>query len=191
MTEQIEEFDTGQWSGIGSESTSIKSYSSGQLPEKSRTEVIVHNYFQSWYLNTEMPVGLDEGVSSDISSISNDKTLKAAELVDKIHQLLRNPDDWDGYGTPKISNKLRDKCYELLELICTNKLELPSIFPVCGGGLQFEWEYGKRALELEFNEETISVLKTEEISADEIMYLEKDNVSNNEVPDLILWVENF
>lgn len=192
MTRQVAEFDIEQSSDFDHEVTTfIKLHSSGQALLKDRVEIIIQNYFQSLDSNTEMSMGHDEEVSSEASISSNKKTLKGAELVEKIHQLLKNSDDWDGYGTPKVSDKLRDKCYEILEVICASQLELPLIFPVCGGGLQFEWKYGKRDLELEFNEETISVLRTEEISADEIMYLEKDNVSIDEIPVLIRWTENL
>ncbi len=130
-----------------------------------------------------------------MKSVDNFRATKylPSESLDKLSTICLYGSDNMAQPERKIKPKLRALNYakKAGSFSKTSKLELPSIFPVCGGGLQLEWKYGKRDLEMEFNEETISVLKTEELSADEIMYLEKDNVSNDEIPDLIRWIENL
>lgn len=60
------------------------------------------------------------------------------------------PDNWDSYNSPRITRAACQALRDILLQIDDNSLPEPFVCPVPGGGLQLEWEVGKRELELEF-----------------------------------------
>lgn len=72
------------------------------------------------------------------------------QAVDRLHELSLLGDDWDGYGSPRITTSARETAFALLSTM-RSYAAMPSmqLNPVSGGGLQFAWEFGPRGLEVE------------------------------------------
>jgi hypothetical protein len=71
---------------------------------------------------------------------------KAFEDLQKLHQLGAN---WDGYGSPAVNPCVLEQGARILSALEIEGLPAPVICPVPGGGIQFEWEYAGRAMEIE------------------------------------------
>jgi hypothetical protein len=68
----------------------------------------------------------------------------------RIGELMRLPDDWDTYGSPRIQQPAAQKAVQVLSAAAAlEHLPTPQIVPVSGGGLQIEWTSGNRELEIE------------------------------------------
>ncbi len=59
------------------------------------------------------------------------------------------PESWDTYGSPRLQNAAKERASELIALLAQSDPPLPNVSPVPGGGVQFEWEFRGRALEIE------------------------------------------
>jgi len=70
-------------------------------------------------------------------------------LVDELDELAGLPENWDGHGSPPIRATAKETVFKLLELLDQLDMPVPHFAPVSGGGLQLEWQQGKRELELE------------------------------------------
>ena len=73
-----------------------------------------------------------------------------ARAIRRMQELSRLPDDWDGYGSPRVSAPARRSAMGTLSLLRSYAIPSMRIDAVSGGGLQFEWEIGSRTLEIEF-----------------------------------------
>jgi len=71
-------------------------------------------------------------------------------LVERLRELSLLGDDWDGYGSPRITEPAKQMAVTLLSVMWSYS-GIPSmrLDPVSGGGLQFAWEIGTRGLEVE------------------------------------------
>lgn len=70
-------------------------------------------------------------------------------LIAELEELAELPENWDGYGSPPIQPPVKKTAYQLLEFLEKLVMPSPHVAPVSGGGLQLEWQAGKRELELE------------------------------------------
>src|SRR5262245_13563003 len=72
------------------------------------------------------------------------------EALTELSRIARLPENWDGYGSPPLSQKAREQAADLIDSLASNAPpSSPHIAPVPGGGLQFEWDYLGRYMELE------------------------------------------
>lgn len=71
-------------------------------------------------------------------------------LVDRLRELSLLGDDWDGYGSPRITEPAKQTAVNMLSSM-QSYATMPNmqLDPVTGGGLQFAWEIGTRGLEIE------------------------------------------
>ena len=75
---------------------------------------------------------------------------KALINLEKVYQLH---DNWDSYGSPPLDTVLYENAKSFLyRLIQDVDIPEPSVGPVSGGGVQLEWQYESRELEIEFSE---------------------------------------
>lgn len=72
---------------------------------------------------------------------------------DDIARLKSLPNNWDSYGSPSIPTRLFENAKNFLSSLEFENISPPRVVPVSGGGLQFEWKYGNRELEVEFVED--------------------------------------
>jgi len=71
------------------------------------------------------------------------------DALKKVTELAELPEDWDGYGSRPIQQKAYQQAANLLSYLSKFNLPAPQIFPVPGGGVQFEWQNAKCGLEIE------------------------------------------
>lgn len=71
------------------------------------------------------------------------------ESFRKLTDLSKLPENWDGYGSRPIQSPAIRQAASLVEQLSQFSIPAPQIFPVPGGGLQFEWKNAKCGMELE------------------------------------------
>jgi hypothetical protein len=69
------------------------------------------------------------------------------EAVSAISSLERLDDNWDGYGSPRISPIALLKATQLVSGMSSDCLPVPEICPAPGGGVGIHWTLGPRELE--------------------------------------------
>lgn len=91
---------------------------------------------------------LNQNQWSSVTSLNRvaDWYLDSLETVRRLGDMA---DGWDGYGGPAIAVKATMAMKYLLSLVSLQRVLPPHIAPVSGGGLQLEWDYRNRSLELE------------------------------------------
>ena len=62
------------------------------------------------------------------------------------------PDNWDGYGSPVLAAEIYDSALAVIEEMEYFTIPPFQVVPVSGGGVQFEWSYQGKQLEIEFSE---------------------------------------
>jgi hypothetical protein len=89
----------------------------------------------------------------------NEEQVKA---IQKIAGFERLPNNWDSYGSPRISEEVIERAIEFV-MASFDRGPSPRILPVSGGGIQFEWENDNRELEIEFTPDlNIEILLAED-----------------------------
>ena len=78
-----------------------------------------------------------------------DLPMMLAQAIGRIRELSQLPDDWNGYGSPRLTEAAKQSAMALLSLLRSYATPSMRIDAVSGGGLQFEWEIGLRTLEIE------------------------------------------
>jgi hypothetical protein len=70
--------------------------------------------------------------------------------VQSLLDLLRLPEDWDGYGAVRIHEQIAQRALMVLVEVLENDAPGPSVVPLSDGGIQIEWHRRGRNLEIEF-----------------------------------------
>jgi hypothetical protein len=70
-------------------------------------------------------------------------------VLTDVARMAALPANWDSYSSPPLSETVRQNAVQLLASIEYEDLPAPRIVPISGGGLQIEWQYNRRELELE------------------------------------------
>jgi len=85
-------------------------------------------------------------------------------VVRKIDDLASLSLNWDSYGSSPPGVEECQYAKSILSLIEQDNFPVPDIVPVSGGGIQLEWQYQGRALELEIvaNSGSVNFLKIHE-----------------------------
>lgn len=86
------------------------------------------------------------------------------DAIDDIRRLTELEQNWDGYGSPPIGARVFETTVFLLGrfAIEANRLPVPNLAPVTGGGLHLEFGVGSKELEIEVLPDTsIEVFLTE------------------------------
>jgi hypothetical protein len=116
------------------------------FPEyRSRKESIIY-----WYLNwlRLTPKPSVDVQSQGITELKRPVRWLTSALAD-VARIADLPHNWDGYGSAPLGVKEREHVTKLLSSIDNADLPAPNIVPVSGGGIQLEWQYHGRELELE------------------------------------------
>ena len=71
-------------------------------------------------------------------------------LVEKISSYRSLPQNWNSYGSPPPSPTAIQKAIWFVISLLDEKQPRPRVTPVSGGGVQFEWSFGERQIEIEF-----------------------------------------
>ena len=111
---------------------------------------------------------------SDARGAAN--TCAAERLAARLSELSLLEANWDGYGAEPLSREILAAAAEFARWLSGSSSpcgESPTITPMTGGRVQFEWHRGQRSLELEFESPT------------EIHYLQWDSETGVENEDVI------
>ncbi len=73
------------------------------------------------------------------------------ELNEKLTEFVRLPKGWDGYVAKQIDVQTATYALTVLSDLVGAHSEAPSVVPVAGGGVQFEWSSGGAHLEILVN----------------------------------------
>ncbi len=86
---------------------------------------------------------------TNVSSLSNAREwqLDAWKQLNEVRAL---PADWDGYGSPVLSDRALQQACQLIFSVEVEYLPTPHLGPESGGAVQFDWCNGRHALELHF-----------------------------------------
>jgi hypothetical protein len=71
------------------------------------------------------------------------------QMFDRLTKLAELPENWDGYGSPRLQPSAMETASDLLVMLSHLRMPMPHFAPVSGGGLQLEWQRDKKELELE------------------------------------------
>src|SRR6266498_726951 len=116
----------------------------------------------------------------------NDVPAWYMDALQTVERLTNMAENWDSYGSARISMLARTSANELLSIHSLNRTPPPHIAPVASGELQFEWVYEDRELELEILPTgDLEFLITSE-SGEMVEGPVSD--SNRQIPILISWV---
>ncbi|MEX0804430.1 MAG: hypothetical protein WD688_14105 [Candidatus Binatia bacterium] len=78
------------------------------------------------------------------------------EAIRKLLQLLTLSHGWDSYDSPPPSEVAIMAAVRLILGIDIDYFVSPRIVPVSGGGVQLEWSFGSREVEIEINDERLA-----------------------------------
>ncbi len=103
-------------------------------------------------------------------------------------RLRRLPQSWDTYGSPQLQQGAQESAADLIALLALHKPPIPHVAPVPGGGVQFEWEFENRALEIE----VLADGTVEFLAIDEKGSTAEGSIAetHNQVPRLIHWLKS-
>jgi hypothetical protein len=108
------------------------------------------------------------------------------EALTSLARISALNDNWDGYGSPPLQQTAKDVAAKLLLLLSRFTRLAPHIAPVSGGGLQLEWVYDNRELELEVlpngDIEFLAILETGDMFDDRLSDWE------GQVTQLVHWL---
>ena len=129
-----------------------------------------------------------------VADTTTDSIYTAISLLDKVigdlDKISKLPANWDSYGSPKISENIIFAAKKFLYNLEYVSIDAPRVVPISGGGIQFEWLYGDRELELEFLEsENIGYLKVlnDEPIEENQFYINDFNAGQR----LIQWLKGY
>ncbi len=77
------------------------------------------------------------------------------EAKKNLRNILQLDNNWDGYGSPPISQQLVQHTSNFLSCLENENIPTPFIGPISGGGIQLEWHINNRELEIEFIESNV------------------------------------
>jgi hypothetical protein len=111
----------------------------------SSKEAVFYRYFN--WLRT-VPTPRVDVQSQEITELQRPVRWLASALAD-VARIANLPQNWDGYGSAPLGVKEREHVTKLLSSLDNADLPAPNIVPISGGGIQIEWQYHGRELELE------------------------------------------
>jgi len=101
-------------------------------------------------------------------------------------RLTRLPEAWDSYGSPRLQSAALESAGRLIGLLSLHNPPFPHVSPVPGGGVQFEWEYFGRGLEIEvLPDGTVEFLA---VAEDGRMSEGQLSETHKQLPRLIRWL---
>jgi len=88
--------------------------------------------------------------SDDPISLCSSEPTWLIKAKSELENTARLPNNWDGYGSPPLLHNLRKNALEFLKCLEAENIPTPYIGPISGGGVQLEWHFEGRELEIEF-----------------------------------------
>lgn len=111
-------------------------------------------------------------------------------VAEKISSYRSLPQNWNSYGSPPPSAMARQKAILFITTLLDEKQPRPRVTPVSGGGIQFEWSFGDRQVEIEFlHDGTIEYLLADTKTDDETTGV-FDKPSRADITRILSWLVN-
>jgi hypothetical protein len=112
------------------------------------------------------------------------------QALDRLYSVASLPYGWDSEGGPPPNSQLVTAAADLLRDLQRDDLPLPSVCPIAGGGLQLEWSFGGKEVELELVDEcTIGFLRAEAAPSERIIESGEYPISDiNKSRELLDWL---
>jgi hypothetical protein len=96
--------------------------------------------------------------------------------------------NWNSYGSLPPSEKAIKSAASFLMMMRDENLPRPRVIPIAGGGIQFEWNYGERELEIEFRPDgTLEYLWVPDRKSEGTEVL-LPTISSREIESLMSWL---
>ncbi len=135
--------------------------------------------------NTETVVTSPSTQWCEVTEVRGDDWAQSA--LRRLSDLGSLPDDWDGFGSPRISRDVFEVAFKLMRVLIEyeNLLPSPAVVPTSGGGLQFEWINQAREFEIEVRPDgSLAALSLDEDGeADEEPVITQDDLLSR-----LIWV---
>jgi hypothetical protein len=131
--------------------------------------------------------GLREGaVGERVIPVSNLSAWQVA-LLRALAPLGALHANWDSYGSPAIDDSVIDGAVALIRNVGLENVSAPRVIPISGGGVQFEWEKGRRGLEVEIHpDKTVAVLIAD---GDAMFEFPRMRLQDLSLEKLLLWLD--
>ena len=111
-------------------------------------------------------------------------------IAEKISSYRSLPQNWNSYGSLPPSAIARQKAIWFITALLDEKQPRPRVTPVSGGGIQFEWSFGERQVEIEFlHDGTIECLLADSKTDDETTGV-FDKPSQADIARVLSWLVN-
>lgn len=82
--------------------------------------------------------------------------------IKNLVEVVSLPDNWDSYGSRPPAQTAVTSAIQLIMGINLDYFLSPRVVPVSGGGVQLEWSFGAREVEIEIDDDgSVEYLKTE------------------------------
>lgn len=102
---------------------------------------------------------LDYGITDHFPKGTGTQTVQVTRVMEqtmwskvareRLKELAMLPENWNGYGSPKIHADSIEESFNLLSEFAKLGMGEPRIVPISGGGVQLEWRNSKSELEIE------------------------------------------
>ncbi len=143
----------------------------------------------SFFLEQTRPKEESFSISSQWTQVVliRDYSSSQIQTMRRIFELRSLPRDWDSYGSPPPGDVAVASAVQLVSRISLDSFLAPRVLPVSGGGVQLEWSFGPREVEIEIDDDgSVEYLRTEKGKP-----IEERRVSLADLPlirSLLVWV---
>jgi hypothetical protein len=90
------------------------------------------------------------GCSAGGMILTNDIPFCMSSVVPEMLKLAKLEKNWDSYGSPPPAMAFMEQVMAFLRSAEIEGIPAPDIVPVCGGGIQFEWQLPSTDFEISF-----------------------------------------
>ncbi len=123
--------------------------------------MVYRGHVANGVIRLEGSVILPEGAEVRVELATGPKDEEFRLSIEReLDRLASLPADWDHEGAPRIDPAIIRAARLCIARLPPNIASIPAVVPSAAGSLQFEWNAGRRSLELEFESpSTIHYLK--------------------------------
>lgn len=113
--------------------------------------LIQHDHGSGSFFGVEFPDNEASPIIVDEAELAGEAFTgtSASFVLAQVQDLQALPDNWDGYGAPRIGSDVANSATKLVQIVSKSIPITPSVVPTTTGGVQLEWSVAGRSLELE------------------------------------------
>ncbi len=123
--------------------------------------MVYRGHVANGVIQLDEPVTLPEGAAVRVELATSLPNGGFRELIEReLDRLASLPANWDHEGALQIDRAIIQAAHDFVARVPLEIASMPAVVPSAAGNLQFEWNAGRRSLELEFESpSTIHYLK--------------------------------